>query len=360
MPAGHLTTSPFSEAQRAAVRAHVARYGRADAARAIAHLVATLVLFGACLVALPALASAALDAARAARAGAPGAWGRAAALGAGSALAVLVQAATLVKLFMIHHDLMHGAFFASRWANRAAALLVGTLCSTSPSVWRREHDRHHAHSNDLDEPQDGQTAPWTVEQYLAAPRGQRFAYWLLNRRGVLFTVAPLGYFLGFMRVKARWYENLAALAMWAGLYRAGLVVAYLVPLAVGTIFGFVMFHAQHTFAGTYRRRHADWDYFDSGMLGASFFVVPSAPLLTPVVRFFLHGVEYHHVHHLNPRIAGYAIRRCHDEGGALFDACPRVTPASVIRSLGWSLYDEAAGGFRDVRTLPPWVRAAEP
>lgn len=183
---------------RAALNAHLDRFAAGtDDARAVRELVETVAVYALALWALPW----ACDAARAGSS-----WPSVVGYGALTVAAFFALAGAQVRAFMVHHDLAHGSFFSSRRLNRALAPLVGALVSTSPSVWQREHD-HHKDSNNLDRNQDGQTASWTTAQYDAAPAWKRWMYWFLNQRPILFGLVPLLYFLGFMRVRARWYEN---------------------------------------------------------------------------------------------------------------------------------------------------------
>jgi omega-6 fatty acid desaturase (delta-12 desaturase) len=179
----------------------------------------------------------------------------------------------------------------------------------------------------------------------------RAAYRVGNDPRVLFSVVPLAYFVVFMRVRARWQENVAVCALWLGLWKLGLAWAHTIPMALAASLGFLMFHAQHTFEGCYRRRGRAWSAFDNGMLGSSLLVLPGGRVLGPAVRFFAHGVEYHHAHHLSPKIPGYRLAACHAEAGALFDACPRVTLRQALATASYNLYDEARGRFVDVRRL---------
>lgn len=342
----------FDDAFRGRVMTHVRAYARPKDAIAAAHLAATVALFAAGLAAHRALAPRAVEAAKA-LASAPGLASGARALAFALALLVvtLVQAGTNVKLFMIHHDLVHGGFLSrARWQAPLAAL-TGSLIHVSPTVWRREHERHHRTSNDLDQPQDGQTASWTVARYLSAPRWQRIAYRVGNAPLVLFGLVPLFYFLVFMRLRARWWENAMVVALWVVLFRLGLLEAHLVPLALAAAIGFVIFHAQHTFEGAYRRRARAWDFFENAMLGSSLLVLPGRGAIGAALRFFAHGVEYHHVHHLSPRTPGYRLAACHRDGGALFDACPRVSFADALRTAHYNLYDEDRDRFVDARRL---------
>lgn len=335
---------------RSALEAHLARFQGADDARALRELLETVAVYGLALAVIP-------PAFHAARASAS--WAGGAAWGALCAVSVLVLAGALVRAFLVHHDLAHGSFFSSPRYNRAVAPLVGALASTSPSVWQREHARHHRDSNNLDRSQDGQTAPWTLAQYEAAPAWQRWAYWVVHQPPVLYGLVPPLYFFGFMRVRARWYENAAFFAFLGLLIWTGRLGAFAAAMFPAMAFGFLVFHAQHTFEGLVRWRQEDYDFVENGLRGSTLLVVPHWPLVGPVLRWCLYGVEYHHVHHLRPGLPAWKLRAIHEEGGALFDATPRVTLLDAVKATRLSLYDERAGRLVTFASRPPWrVQAA--
>lgn len=327
------------ESFRAALRSHLARFAGPDDGRGWREVLLTL---GACLGAL------AVGAVAFAR----GWW-----LVFGAAVPVL--ALLQVRVFLLHHDLCHGSLFRDRSTNRAVALLLGPLASTSSSVWDREHQRHHRDSNDLDRSQDGQTGAWTVAQYRAAPAWQRALYRVVNQPLVLFGLVPPLYFLGFMRLAARWYENVLFAAFAAALWWTGAWPVFGVALFPATWFGFLLFHAQHTGHRLVRRRAPEYDFIENGLVGSTCLVGPPIPGFA----WFLYGVEYHHVHHLAPGIPAWRQRTCHDEGGALFAEVPRLTLWDAVKATRLVLYDEARGRlitFAEARLPHGPARAAEP
>lgn len=162
-----LSTDPIFDASfRQRVRKHVTRYAQPSTRLAVRSLSTTLAVYASSLALMPLLAERA----------AAGPWPQRALWAAAWVTALLTLAGTQVRAFMLHHDMCHGAFTSSRRVDRWLAIFVGALVSTSPSVWRREHNRHHRDSNNLDCERDGQTASWTVQRYRAAPRWQRVLY----------------------------------------------------------------------------------------------------------------------------------------------------------------------------------------
>ena len=49
------------------------------------------------------------------------------------------------------------------------------------------------------------------------------------------------------------------------------------------------------------------------------------------LSFFTLGIEYHHIHHLNPRVPAYRLQDCHNAAKHLFQLVPRVTLRSFLR-----------------------------
>jgi omega-6 fatty acid desaturase (delta-12 desaturase) len=349
-PDGPLTPAHFTDLpDRAALRAHVARYARADDRRAGRALASTFAGYAASLLASTFLVDEARDA--------PDLTHRVL-FGLASALAVVALASAMFRAFLLHHDLCHGRFFSSRALCRLVAPVAGTLVSTSSSLWTREHDRHHRDSNNLDRPQDGQTAGWTVDRYQRAPGWQRWLYYLVNRPVVLFLLVPPLYFLGFQRLRARLHENLLFLAFALALAMTGAWLPFLLALALASSLGFLVFHASHTFDGVVRRRGPSWDFVENALAGSSFLVVPERGLLGAWLRWALFSLQYHHVHHLHPGVPAYHLAACHREAGAMFDDVRRVTVAEALRSTRYTLFDERTGTLVTFAGHQPWKRRA--
>ena len=58
-----------------------------------------------------------------------------------------------------------------------------------------------------------------------------------------------------------------------------------------------------------------------------------------VLRNGMH--RYHHIHHLNARVPGYNLQRCHEEADArLWRGIPRLGGREMLRSLSYTLWDE--------------------
>lgn len=275
-------------------------------------------------------------------------------------LALAVPAALfMVRVFIIFHDCGHGSFFASQKANRAIGYLTGILTFTPYESWAHDHAIHHATAGDLDRRGVGDVPTMTVEEFVAAPRWQRWGYAFIRHPLVLFGFGQLYIFLFSHRFtrpgmgkRERQSIIITNLALLAILAITSLTIGWktylLVQLPIiwiGGAIGEWMFYVQHQFEGVYWARHKEWDYVKSAVLGASFYKLPR------LLQWFSGNIGFHHIHHLSPRIPNYNLEKCHREN-PIFNIAPTVTLLTSLRSLRLRLWDESARrliGFRELR-----------
>ena len=258
-----------------------------------------------------------------------------------------VAAALLVRIFIFFHDCCHGAFFASRRANRFLGYVSGILTFTPYEDWRRSHAGHHATAGDLDRRGVGDVWTLTVEEYLTAPRLKRLAYRLFRNPFVMFGLGPtVMLFIAqrFSHKGARKAErssviltNLAILVIiGAASLTIGLWTYLLIQLPIMLIAGTSgvwLFYVQHQFEGVYWARHADWDPMRAALEGSSYYKLPR------VLQWFTGNIGLHHIHHVRPLIPNYNLQKCYDEISAL-QAVEPLTIRRSLKSLRMNLWDE--------------------
>lgn len=259
----------------------------------------------------------------------------------------LLAGGFLVRIFIIFHDCTHGSFFKSRLANECVGCLTGLLCFTPFHRWRYEHSVHHASAGDLDRRGTGDVWTMTVQEYLEASRGKRFAYRLARNPFVLFIIAPLVLFLVLERLPTSkdgrrerisvHATNLALALMVLGLswlfgWRTYLPLQ-LAAVMVASSAGVWLFYVQHQFEGVYWERGADWDYEKAALQGSSYYKLPRA------LQWFSGNIGFHHIHHLSPRIPNYHLARCH-RAEPLFQTVKPVTLLSSLKAFQFRLWDE--------------------
>ena len=267
----------------------------------------------------------------------------------------------LMRLFIIHHDCGHGAFFKSRMANDVVGFITGVLTLTPYHFWRWEHAVHHAGSGDLDRRDLGAVWTLTVQEYLEAPFWKRLLYRTIRNPFVLLVFVPSILFLilhrfGSARASRRdrlsvYWTNLSIVALGVVLSLLMGIKAYLlIHLVVMTVAGTTgvwLFYVQHQFEGVYWQRHGEWDYATAALQGSSYYKLPR------VLQWFSGNIGFHHIHHLSPRIPNYNLEKCHNED-PLFQRVTTVTLLSSLKSLSFRLWDETncrLVGYSHLRTL---------
>src|SRR5690606_8023183 len=97
--------------------------------------------------------------------------------------------------------------------------------------------------------------------------------------------------------------------------------------------GIWLFYVQHQFEDTYWEPHEEWDFTDAAIHGSSYYKLPR------VLEWITGSIGLHHVHHADPKIPNYNLRRCHDETGA-FESIPEITLRESLRTTSLKLWDE--------------------
>jgi len=260
--------------------------------------------------------------------------------------------ALLVRIFIIQHDCGHGSFFKPRWAND----LIGRLCSVltlAPYAnWRRQHARHHAIWNNLDQRDSGSdiySACLTVAEYNAMTRWQRFLYRLPRHPLIAHVVLPPLVFIILYRVPfdtpAKWAKERRAVywlnaAVVALVCALGLAVGFapvlmvqLPVMVVASIIGVWLFAVQHRFEDSRWARQQQWSFSGASLEGSSVLKLPK------VLQWFTGNIGFHNVHHLAPRIPNYRLERCYQEVDVLRQETP-LTLRSAMSAIRLALWDE--------------------
>ena len=267
----------------------------------------------------------------------------------------------VMRLFLIQHDCGHGSFFKSQKVADFVGFWLGVATFTPYRYWRKTHAYHHAHSGDLGFRGLGDVDTITVSEYLEKPFLGRLRYRLYRHP---FVILGLGGFFVFALkpryhwdIPRRWKREwasvwktnaaLAALLVLASL-TIGLKAAVIVHLPVLIVTGIVgvwLFYVQHQFEDTYWNEHTDWSYFEAGLQGSSYLVLPK-PL-----QWVTASIGIHHVHHLSARIPNYRLQQCLDENPQL-QHVTQITIWDGIKTLRLALWDEDSRrliSFREAR-----------
>jgi len=252
----------------------------------------------------------------------------------------------MVRMFIVFHDCCHGSFFKTIKANDRLGLVLGVLVLTPFYQWKHSHAIHHATAGDLDRRGTGDVYTMTVEEYLASPWYKKVGYRIMRSPMILFTIGAM---IVFILTHRFWEKNAGkrerSSVIWTNIAIAA-VVGWLVIEIGWTAFlmvelpillfacgaGVWLFYVQHNFEPSYWERHANWDFFNAGMDGSSFYKLPK------LLQWFTGNIGFHHIHHLSPKIPNYKLEQCHNENPQL--QIEPLTIRSSLKSLYFRLWDE--------------------
>ena len=294
------------------------------------------------------------------------------------AVAVFLWGGAVLRSFMIFHDAGHGSFARgsqfSRWLNWVSKHVFAAGCAT-PTDWGVGHRLHHMNmGNAAQDSYDwGETIFHTVGQYRSMPSGLRFVYRVLRHPAVFFPIAPVLTWYVKMRLPIelrpnrpaayRFSDKMLSIALMAARYYTAYRFGILDVVGCGDycamLAGVVLFHWQHVYEHGYVINAVDglktenpvpWDRYAAAFDGSSFLQVH------PFFKFFTLGIEYHHIHHLDIRVPGHALRRCHDEAPVgLWDelGIVKLELKDCWASLFMTLWDEKRDIFVPFSALEP-------
>ncbi len=285
-------------------------------------------------------------------------------------LIIAVPAALMVvRLFMLQHDCGHGAFFRSQKMNNLVGGVLGVITLVPYAYWRRTHAIHHATSGNLDVRGLGDIDTLTVREYLSRPKFKRLLYRLYRNPAVLLLIGPTWQFIlkhrlpldtpkGWTReMMGVQLTNLGlagviALMWWTLGIKQFLMVQLPITLLAGSI-GVYLFYVQHQYEDTYWRYREAWNYFASGLEGASHLTMPK------VLQWCTASIGLHHIHHIASRIPNYNLQKAFDNHPEL-QQVTRLSLWKSVTTLRLTLWDEDAKqlvGFRELRSIRDRIAA---
>lgn len=255
--------------------------------------------------------------------------------------------AFMVRLFILFHDCVHNSFLRSKRGNTFVGYLLGALVFTSFEDWRFTHLRHHGTYANLDSRGFGDIWTMTLQEYENSSTMKQLRYRLYRNPVVLVGLGALFNFLFYNRIpdlrvkrKERMGVLLTNLLILAIALTAARIIGWrsylLIQLPVLWLAGGAgiwLFYVQHQFEGGYWARKDKWEPLRAALEGSSFYYLPA------VLRWFSGNIGYHHVHHLNPMIPNYHLKKCFDSVAELRAKTP-LTIRNSIRTHRLKLWDE--------------------
>jgi len=268
-----------------------------------------------------------------------------------------------VRLYVLQHDCGHHSLFRTKRANDLAGHGLSLVTLTPYRAMQYNHNVHHYYVGNLDHRETGEIHTMTVAEWQAAPWWLRAGYRIY--RNPAFLMLAGGIFVFFLHyrwpkstIKAGLWKGVLAhnallgafvLALYGGFGWAG-VWAYLVAALTAAPVGVFLVYLQHNFEDTHWGHKPELDFAEATLEGSS--------CLDLGWWFDLATgcIAYHDIHHFNPAIPSYRLRRCHR---ALREVVPMRTIGwpEAIRSFTLKLWDEEAGRLVPFPKAP--ARAAQ-
>lgn len=221
----------------------------------------------------------------------------------------------LVRVFVLFHDMLHGAIFRRSRLGRGLLKLFSLYLVYPPAIWKARHNDHHRHNSRTNSRGEvfGQVPMATLRGWQRMGARQRIAY-RCARHPLTLLCGYFAYFLlpvidAVRRGPLRRGSGLiwvafpfvaVALIAWR-LGPATALVAFVLPALFAGAVGAYLFYAQHCFEGVKLREREHWSYYHAALHTSSMFEMPAW------MHWFTGNIGYHHVHHINPQIPFYRL-----------------------------------------------------
>lgn len=284
------------------------------------------------------------------------AYGAALALGARFATTPLVVAPMVVilafasvRLYVLQHDCGHYALFRTRWLNDAAGYLLSVFSLTPYRVMQYNHNLHHAYLGNLDHRETTEVYTMTLDEWQQAPFWTRAWYRLYRNPLIMLSLGGIfTYFIAY-----RWPRNTRKVGaggviahnvmvagylalLWWAFGAAGLAVWGASGVLAGVI-GVFLVYLQHNFEDTYWDRKPDLDYRKATLVGSS------SLDLGHWWDIGTGNIAYHDLHHFNPAIPSYRLRKCQKALPEALKSHDVIRWPEALASFRLKLWDEARG-----------------
>jgi len=228
---------------------------------------------------------------------------------------IVLLAFATVRLYVLQHDCGHRSLFATGWFNDAAGYVLSIFSLTPYRVMQYNHNLHHAYLGNLEHRETTEVYTMTLREWRQAPLLTRIWYRIYRNPLVMLSLGGIyTYFIAY-----RWPRNTPKVGamgvvvhnllvagyvalVWTVLGLPGLAVLAAAAVLAGVI-GVFLVYLQHNFEDTYWDRKPDLDFRKATLQGSS---------SLDLGWFWDLGtgnIAYHDLHHFNPSIPSYNLRR---------------------------------------------------
>jgi omega-6 fatty acid desaturase (delta-12 desaturase) len=265
-----------------------------------------------------------------------------------------------IKTFMIFHDCGHNSYTPNKNLNYIIGLLLSCFIS-HPFFWNYNHNTHHNVNGNIENKYNyyfNETTFYTLKHYKSWSNISRCLFKFVKTPLFFFTI-PIYLkilithqlrIIPFIMYKTydckipRIYLIVEQLVSTCGLLLTlyicnlyDILLLFIMSCFIGFTITVIIVHNEHTYNPSYVVGNNDWNYKDSGLRGSSFILIPS------LLKYFFHGIEYHHIHHMNAKIPGYNLQKYHEEvvsKSNLFDNVVNLSMTDCYNNLWLCLYNE--------------------
>ncbi len=263
----------------------------------------------------------------------------------------IINAFFLVRIFIIQHDCGHRTFVE----NSKARDVIGYICSLFSTIpfhyWAKSHHIHHSHNGQLELRDIGDVNTLTVKEYRALGQWDRFKYRLFRSIPVMFVIGPIYYVLIHNRLaliqmdvfkNEKWklyLNNLVLLSIFLTLgYFLEFDKFFITHLTIIILFSIIaiwFFYIQHQHEEAYKEWKDKWDYLTAAVRGSTYYKVPA------VFNWLTGNIGIHHIHHLNPAIPNYNLKKAMSENPWINQYVTILTFWESLKLASNKLWDES-------------------
>jgi len=264
----------------------------------------------------------------------------------------IINSFFLVRIFIIQHDCGHRTFLN----NDTARNIVGYMCSLFSTIpyhyWAKSHHIHHANNGMLELRDIGDIDTLTVNEYKALTGWGKFRYRIYRSIPVMFFIGPVYYVLIHNRLPMikmdvfknetwRLYLNnivLASIFLLLGYYLGWykFFITHLTIIVLFSVIAIWFFYVQHQHEEAYKEWRNKWDYLTAAIRGSTYYKVPR------MFNWLTGNIGIHHIHHLNPAIPNYNLKRALAENQWINQYVTIITFWESLKLASNKLWDESS------------------
>jgi omega-6 fatty acid desaturase (delta-12 desaturase) len=260
---------------------------------------------------------------------------------------VVMLALTLFRTFVIFHDMCHRSYFPTderksdyKGFNFKIAQMIEPLCLFSAEYWNNIHSAHHKAHGNLNI-HDGTRSVLPSSEFDNLSDLQRQLYKVIRFPPLFFLIAPAYVYWINRVINGEWSWIIKYAGLLFVLHKIGkwkLVGAFVGAQYLAGILGVMIFHVQHQVNPGYWKRFDETDQLEKDNAELNGASVQRIPFW---LEYFTNGIEYHNIHHLDPGVPSYNMKRIYYElvdMGEIPDT--KLSYMDEFYGLGTTLYDE--------------------